>query len=273
MLFDEKLLYAINNDPSRSECLKQIAMAHTADPAKLSKDLQDIEAQKNILGDEGARNKQSALLYRNLKISSPNTFDFLLYKHDVIPAKWYWWYAREGRSKAAAAAVAVVLLTIFGLTVVGLHTPAHHVQYYVWRMHKANSTDYDRYRARNQLAMYLRTTPDSYSQLTQVLMLPNLPVNTADNVLGLLVESRGDAAAKGVDLQSLLTDCLRTGNSDIRARVQKSLIYLADEKHATVPADLRDWRPEPKDTATDVDTRIQQWRGVTPKPAGVSGSN
>jgi hypothetical protein len=265
-LFDEKLLYSIRTDQQRCDCLKQIAMAHTADPAALDQQLRAIESQAGILGAEAVHDKQSSLLYRNLKMSSPQIFEYLLHKNNVIPAKWYWWYAKEGRSKVTAGAVAMLLLVLVIASVHILNTPAHFAQYYVWRVHKSNGTDYDRYRARNKLANFLQRAPSAYSDLAVVLTIPNLPVNTADSVLSLLLASRHDAAAHNVQLESVLADSLRTENSDIRSRIQKVLLYLANERHANVPKDLDEWRPDPKETPTDIDARIKEWHGVANSP-------
>ena len=63
---------------------------------------------------------------------------------------------------------------------------------------------------------------------------------------------------------SLLVDSLRSENSDIRERIQKTLLYLAADRNLTVPTDLQNWNSDPKNTAADIDTIIKKWRQVGP---------
>lgn len=91
---------------------------------------------------------------------------------------------------------------------------------------------------------------------------PNLPVKTADDVLGLLVEAHAAAMSQGVDLPSLLFDSLRTDNADIRRRIQDTLLYLSKEEGLAVPKNLQDWKPDAKDSATDIDQMIKKWQHV-----------
>ena len=98
--------------------------------------------------------------------------------------------------------------------------------------------------------------------LTHLLKVPSLPVKTAENVLGLLVETRQSAARNGVDLQALLVDALRTENSDIRMRIHKVLVYLAKDRGSVVPPELENWQSDPKYSATDVDKIAGQWSRV-----------
>jgi hypothetical protein len=260
--FDERLLATITTDDTKFATLKAITMTHTADPSALDQSLQAIERNKPVLGDAGVRAKQASFLYQNLQQSSPQQFEYLLNKNDVISKKWYLWYAQEWRSKTTAIVVAVALLACVLGAVWRLGTPLNYARYYVWRLHKDNASDYDRFRSRTKLLGYVATTPSIYSQLTHLLKVPNLPVKTADNILGLLVETRQSAAKNKVDLQSLLVDALRTENPDIRMRIHKVLLYLARERGATVPAELENWQSDPKQSAVDIDKITEQWSRV-----------
>jgi hypothetical protein len=108
----------------------------------------------------------------------------------------------------------------------------------------------------------LESTPSIYSELIDVLKVPNLPVKTADSVLGLIVETRQSAPNNHVDLQALLVGALRTENSDIRGRIQKVLLYLANDRHATVPDGLKTWQSDPKQSSMDIDQLVEQWSQV-----------
>jgi len=101
-----------------------------------------------------------------------------------------------------------------------------------------------------------------YSQLAALLTSPGLPGTTADDILSLLLETRNLAASQKVDLLGLLVNSLRTGSSDIRERIQRTLLYLADDRNLTVPEDLLGWHSNPKYDASDIDGVIKKWRQV-----------
>jgi hypothetical protein len=260
--FDERLLSTIRTDDAKFAALRTVALVHADDPNALNQSLQAIANNQAVLTDAGVRAKQASFLYETLQQSSPQQFEYLLYKTDVIPKKWYFWYAKEWRSKTAAILVAAILLASAVGGVWSIGTPQNRARYYVWRLHKENATDYDRFRARTKLVGYLATTPSTYSQLTHLLKVPNLPVKTADSILGLLVETRHSAANSHVDLQALLVDALRTENSDVRTRIHKVLVYLAKDRGSIVPPDLENWQSDPKDSATVVDKIVGQWSCV-----------
>jgi hypothetical protein len=260
--FDERLLSSIRTDDTKFAALKAVILTHSADPNAIDASLKAIAAKKDILEDAGVRAQQASFLYETLQQSSPQQFEYLLYKNDVIPRRWYLWYAKEWRSKTTALVVGAILLSSAVAGVWSIGTPYNHARYYIWRLHKDNASDYDRFRARTKLLGYVATTPLTYSQLTNLLKIPNLPVKTADTVLGLLVETRQTAAKNGVNLQALLVDAFRTDNSDIRARIHKVLVYLAKDRGATLPPELENWQSDPKNSATDIDKIAAQWSAI-----------
>ena len=69
--FDEKLLSTIRSDPKKFDSLRSVAMVHSADPKALQQILSDVENTRNALGCYGVLAKQSAVMYDNLKQSSP----------------------------------------------------------------------------------------------------------------------------------------------------------------------------------------------------------
>ncbi len=258
--FDERLLSTIRSDPAKFEALKSLALVHTADPTVLDRKIKDIEALAGVLQEDGVIAKKAEFLYLDLKKSNLKTFGYLLYKKQLIPKKWFFWYAMEWRSKTTALAVALCLT---GIAVVGFleaRKPENIARYYVWRLRKDNATDYDRFRAQHKLAPYL--AKDAYQQLAFVLQTPNLSGKTADNILGLMLQTR-NTAAKDIDLRQLLIESLRTENSDIRLRIYKVLVYLGEERGMD-PKAMQDWQPDPKDTPTRVDQMIGKWKEINP---------
>ena len=143
-----------------------------------------------------------------------------------------------------------------------LNTPSNWASYFVWRLHKDNGTDIDRYRAKSKLGGYLASDATVCPKLAVQLKVPNPSVKTADDILALLVANWDRTASQDDCLRNDLADTLRMENSDMRARIQRDLLYLASERHLTVPADLQGWQSDPKNSATDLDTVIDKWRHV-----------
>ena len=260
-LFDERLLNVVRTDEAKLKSLRELAFTHTKDMSELSSTLKNIEEQKPLLGDAGVLMRTAEALYEDLKVSEADTWPFLLYQGDITSGVNYYWYGREWRSKIAAAAVAISLVVVTGLAIYSLWTPENRGRYYIWRIEKLNNTDQDRFRAGQQLMSCLRETRNPYPSLTALLRFEGLPVKTAENVLTLLVESREIATIHQVELPVLLTDSLRTTNPDIRARIHTVLLYFADERKIDVGA-LKDWKPSAKDSSTDVDGIIKQWKQI-----------
>jgi hypothetical protein len=262
--FDERLLSSIRSNPKQLASLRKVAMVHATDPNALQQSLTAIDANREALGDDGVPAKQAEFLYNTLKQSSPQNFQYLLYKSGVIPRKWYWWYAKEWRSKTTAVVVAIILILLARTGISPLRTPENVARYYIWRLQKANATDHDHFRAREALPAYLAeaNTPAAYVQLTGLLRSPGLPVETADVILTLLVRSQQLAPTQGPEIKNLLAESLRADNVEVRTRVQTILLYLARERGSTVPTDLQSWQPDPKNTVTDTDQIIKKWKQV-----------
>jgi hypothetical protein len=233
---------------------------HAQNPVDVDNSLQALAGQQAILGEAGVRAKQSSFLYESLKQSSPQHFDYLLYKNGVIPPRWYWWYAKEWRSKTTATIVAFTLLIAGLIAAHYLNVPAYHARYYVWRLCKDNASEYDRFRARCQLATYIFTTSDTNQLLAAALRSPNLPVKTADSIVGLLLETQ-QPKTRPIDF-ALFGEALRTDNFETRLHIQRGLLYVADLHGMKVSEELRNWQPDPKDTQTDIDKVVKRWHDV-----------
>ena len=84
-----------------------------------------------------------------------------------------------------------------------------------------------------------------------------LTPDTADRLLTIALENR-DASTSGI--QIWLIDSLRTDNPDMRARVETTLLYVADEKSLCVSQALRNWKPSKSDSATLIDQQLKEWQ-------------
>jgi hypothetical protein len=260
-LFIERLLSDVMKNQQKQDLLNELALAYSIDVPKLQAALAAVTGQAAVLGADGVLVKRIRVLYDDLTRSAPQTWQFLLYQRKVITPWFYYWYEKEWRSKAAAAAVAAVLIIGVALGLRVLWTPENLGRYYVWRLAKANATDLDHFRARQQLVKYLAQTETPYRDLTHLLTFGGLPIKTAENILSLLVETRDSTAAHKANLPFLLADSLRTDNPDVRARIHDVLKYCADERKLEI-GDLRDWKPSAKDSSTDIDGRVKEWKEV-----------
>jgi hypothetical protein len=265
-LFIEKFFSDVVKTEEKQSSLNHLALARSTNVPKLQKALQDVEDQANVLGSDGMLEKKMRVLYNDLTLSAPQTWEFLLYKRNVISPWFYYWYEKEWRSKVAATAVATALIIggAFGLK--ALWTSENLGHYYVWRLSKANGTETDHFRARHRLVKYLAQTGTPYADLTNLLRSGGVPIKTAENILSLLVETRDLAGAHRANLPSLLADSLRTDNPDVRARIHDVLKYCSDERKLEIGT-LRDWKPSAKDTSTDIDARVKEWKEVWAPPS------
>jgi hypothetical protein len=265
-LFIEKFFSDVIKNEQKQDDLEKLALAYSTHAPELQKALEAVQAQASVLGADIVLAKRIRVLYDDLTRSAPQTWQFLLYKRKVITPRFYYWYEKEWRSKVAAIVVAAVL--ICGATL-GLHrlwTSENLGRYYVWRLAKTNATDVDHFRARQHLVKYLAQTETPYGDLTLLLRNGGLPIKTAENILSLLVETRDSTKAHKVNLPFLLADSLRTDNPDIRVRIHDVLKYCGDERRLEI-GDLRDWKPSAKDTSTDIDARVKEWKKVWAPPS------
>jgi hypothetical protein len=265
-LFIEGLFADVVETEEKQKNLNDLAMAYSTNVSELQKALNAVQAQASVLGADGLLARRIRVLYEDLKRSAPLTWQFLLYEKKVISRWFYYWYEKEWRSKAAATVVATVLIIGAVLGLNRLWTSENLGRYYVWRLAKANATDVDHFRARQQLVKYLAQTEMPYRDLTDLLRFGGLPTKTAENILSLLVETRDSAAAHKANLPFLLADSLRTDNPDVRARIHDVLKYCGDERKLEI-GDLRDWKPSAKDTSTDIDARVKEWKRVWAPPS------
>ena len=260
-LFDEGLLNFLRDNPEKIATLRDLAFTHTKDLPNLTAELESIEQQKLVLGENGAQRKTAETLYEDLKISENDTWPFLLYKSGITSRANYYWDGKEWRSKAAALAVAAVLIVTAVSAGWKFLTPENRGRYYIWRIEKTNNTEEDRFRAGRHLMACLHETGNPYPSLTELLRFDGVSVKVAENVLMLLVESRDIASMHRVELPMLLSDSLRTSNPDIRSRVHATLMYLAAERQLDIGT-LKDWKPSAKDSSTDIDGMIKLWKQV-----------
>ena len=84
----------------------------------------------------------------------------------------------------------------------------------------------------------------------------------ADNIFETALENRSASPQSEKPLVNALIECLRTDNAGIRTRINDTLLYLAKDKGLSVPDDLKNWKPNQKDTINDLDTQVERWKRV-----------
>jgi hypothetical protein len=262
--FDENLLSTIVNDPGKFDALKQVVMVHVADPLALDASLAAIAANRAVLGDIGVHTRQAQTLYMNLKQASPQQFQYLLRRDGIISRGSYLWYARGWRSWATAIVVCLILLGGAGVAAAMLRNTSIVSHYFLWRLDKSNDSDVDRFRAEKRLGTYLANEPSVCAGLAEMLTAPNLADKTEKAINSILIANWDKTVRPDDCLRDHLADSLRMENSDMRARLQKTLVYLAASRHLSVPPALANWQPDAKDGPADIDAEVKLWKQVKP---------
>ncbi len=258
--FDEQVIRTITSDAQQLDRLKKLALIRSGNPQQLQDQFAALDTPANVAlwGQDGVIEKQASLLYQSLK-AIPDS-DFLLYKAQIVTRRKYLWYAKEWRGKTRAWLVTIMLVIAALWGAQKLLNDDSKERYCLWRTQKANATPVDRFRAKEQLLRLLKDAADfDYARITRLLRYEALPLDIADRLLAILIESR-EVAPQKQRIEELLLDSLRAENPDIRGRIQSALVYLADERKLCFKEELRAWKPAKQDSATTIDERIKEWR-------------
>lgn len=265
--FAENVIRQIKNPPqSRLDRLKQLAYTNAADPDALQRQYNAYDTPQNqtLFGADGVREKQVRLLYRTIR-SAPDP-DYLLYRGGAISWPQYFWYAKEGRSILRAAFAGILVLAGLIWIALSFQESLNISRYYLWRLAKTNSTETDQIRAKARLIDRVTQMPGpNLLLLTAALQHDDLRVDTVDRLLAVIVETRSKLPPS--DLRTRLTECLRTEDPDVRARVHSTLIYLArDAGLCLESATLKDWKPSKSDSSVYIDEQIRNWTSAWNSP-------
>jgi hypothetical protein len=271
--------------PEALDRLKSMVKTHSETPeevAELEKQLQGMRDRFASLGDDAVNRNVAKLLYE--KAAAIEEFEYLMFRNGITGRWPYYWYAREWRSKALALAVALFLLVALLIGLRYIDASRTWISYYTWRLQKANTSEIDRYRARQALSSYLlsdgRAAKQACRTLAAVLRRPSLPTGSVDSILQLLIPIH-DTPAIRATLATTLIDGLRSDNLDVRARIHPALKHLAEKWHLEVPPGLAAWEPNQGDSVVDLERRVEAWQQVftpilpnvaAPRPASARGA-
>jgi hypothetical protein len=160
--FAEHLRSDVLRSGGKLDDLKGLALQRTR---KLPELRQAIAAVEAIPEESVARSRLFDTLWPDLKGSAPNDYGYLLYRHGLVSFRRRWWWLERGRAKTVTGASLLgVLLLVAGAWLWAAHDPQQgttvrqtlerrHAQ---WRFLKANTTERDRWRAREYLSGELR---------------------------------------------------------------------------------------------------------------------
>jgi hypothetical protein len=161
----------------------------------------------------------------------------------------------------------MILIFGFGLWAGIYYTtrPSFSVGYYGWRFTKSNSSESDRFRARENLRRAV-VDPDigkkTYEQLARIIRSPGLPVQRVDMLLQVLLQARNQKYHDAL-LCSELIDDLRVDSVDARSRVHQTLEFLAlkrDPHFKDNEKELDAWNPSKGDSIVSLEDWINRWR-------------
>jgi hypothetical protein len=258
----KRLLATILTEPARYQSLEELAKSLTPNVAALDQELAAVDADAH-LGPGAKRDRKAGILYEEVR-AAPD-FLYELREKGLVSRGWYAWHAHQLGSKLSGLLVFLVVLVvlIYGRQQASL--PQLEVDYALWRMEKPNASNADLFRAQRRLMQRLHDTDSAiaayaFRGLGERLRAPDPVLARIDSLLNIALGSRCAAGRSGVELPALLIEALTAGNADVRARVHRALVYLAEAQGAELQEGLRDWSPSEGDSITDLQRRIAQWQ-------------
>jgi len=277
-LFNTRVRAHIAGSPERLTQLRDLTFANTQDPTALSNQLAALLATPpppTASPESFAQwlhSEEVQLLLSDLRRSQPSSYDFLLMETQTVKFWMYKNWRRSTRSRIAAWLVPITLLLGVGLaawTVLSNHTVA--LKYAQWRFTKANASPTEHFRAQEYLLGRMGAAsqaPDSTDQigaiiapLTLKLRFKDISPQTAEDILGLLVESQSCKADPVVIPQ--LIEALRNPNDAIRLQTLRSLSRIRENHYPRVPPPEADvipkWIPNKDESAISIDQHVRSW--------------
>lgn len=288
-LFAEQLRRKALDDPNNLQRLRILARQRSVNLQQLLDAIQAVEAQNP---DQAVRDSRLFdVLWPDLRTSASNTYGLLLRQAGLVTRRKRWWYLERGRAKLVTGATLVVLLLAVAVAwylmssdpraTTVWHLAQH--RYYQWRLLKTESTERDRWRAREYFAGELRAIaaapapaaagavcpepPATHvailiQPLIKELSYPEISARQLDEILRLLVDHHGIP----LDTYAIpeLIESLRTTNDVVRLNVHRTLLTLQKVDYPKAPPPdkaLVGWEPKKNESAADIDRFVRLWAG------------
>ncbi len=278
--FDDRVVSFLADDPERTEKLMTAAYLRTVGWAQLEKALADLDSQaapKGMSADAFSKiqqRKRVSLLLNDLQSAAGDNYGYFLYRAGVIPGGRYvlWFGNTRSRVIAGLVSAAVAAVLILG-TYEAYGNQSLRIRYDQWRFMKTNNSDLDRFRSRKHLVGLLQAasasaSPDVVNQVLTpmlfVLRYRGCSNKVAEDVLD-LVWATHRPIVDAVAIPELI-EALRTENSDIRLRVLRTLLDLAEhdynEDRNRADSKLHGeagWIPAKDDSPGAIDAHVKVW--------------
>jgi len=281
--FDEKVRSLIVADPTRMASLETLVLSNSRDVQALQTSLQQLSATGNAEADK--RRKLDAL-WRDLRMSQPRDYGWLLYKRGIVRFWRYWMWLGNGRARiisgvsVGASMVALGVLSWWMFMGVAFRE-AGLIRYHQWRFLKPNATERDQWRSMEFLAKQFQiaaSETDSgmerlrdpeqgrhheqhvkllVSPLVRELRFPSVGDRQAQSILALVVNCH--APSLGVYVVPDLIESLRTAPQGVRLQIRNALLAIqrADYPKTKLPDTLAKWEPKKDESPGDLDERVR----------------
>ncbi len=256
----KRLLGEILADDAKFTDLENLAKTLTPNVAALTDELDAVDAD-DTLGAGAKRERKADILYE--EAHAAGDFLYELKEKGLVTTRWYVWHAHQLGSKFSALAVLLIVAAVVVYARQEISLPRLEVNYALWRLEKPNASSVDLYRNARRLAERLNdphTGAYAFEHLGVRLRAPEPALARIDSLLQIVLSNRCAAVAAGADLPELLIQSLNASNVDVRARIHRALVYLAEDQRLEVPTELADWSPSEGDSVTDLQRQIAQWR-------------
>jgi len=274
--FDERVRASFTADPARLQQFEMLVFERSNDPAALTATLAPL---RTTPPPPGAPAKIVTTLWRDLRMSEPENYGYLLYRRGLVTWWQYWRWLEDGRSKLISAGIGlacVALVVASASWMVGSGAEDEHwrrplLTYHQWRFLKSNASERDRWRSREYLVAELRSVPADSGQaakhtagvlapLIRELRFREIAQRPAEDVLQLVVDAHSPIVT--ASHMPELIDCLRTQNYAIRLQIHRALLALQRAEYAATEPDpdLVRWVPAKDEAAGDVDARVRLWQ-------------
>jgi len=259
--FRRRLLDQVAADDEHYEAFKQLALTYANDIAKLEDDLKNLDKLKGSLGLSAVAEKKAKLL--NKSLVGVDDLDRLMLEKKVISRSTYYLYVKSIHRKALVVMFVGFLALALAQAFLSLRDPNMLINYYVWRLEKPDTTQTDRFRAKENLATYLvnpNTATLVFDEINSALRSPALSTAQVDDILQILLAHRCRSLETKMNypLPRQLTESLRTTNVDSRDRINRTLVYLAKE-YGEVNDDLSNWNPSGT-LIDELEGKIDEWK-------------
>jgi hypothetical protein len=259
--FEDFVVAQMRADKEVFDEVLNLAKSAVADVAALEKQLNDLESA-GTTDSSLLLQKKARLIYLHLS-GTPDFVRSLTKSEKVMKGRF--WKSPIFQTRAVVGLMIFVFAAGLLAAVYLTTRPSFSIRYYGWRLTKPNSSEADRFRARENLR---RSVVDSdmgmrtYQCLARLLRSPGLPVQRVDMLLQVLLQGRNQKYHNAM-LCSELIDDLRVDSVDARSRVHQTLEFLAlkiDPRFKDNQKELDQWNPSKGDSIVSVEDWINRWR-------------